>query len=412
LVFNMPLEQAQEQLLSYVRPPVVEEVLLLESLGRVLARDIYSAEDIPPFDRSPVDGYAVRAKDTEKASAEVPVRLKIIAELPAGLVWPVPLSSGTAIKIMTGAPIPLGANAIIKVEDVRAYANEVWIEAPMKPDSNIIKAGEDIRAGELFLTRGTFLGAGAIGVLAAANKQTVPVFERPRIALICTGEELVLPGAVRGPGKIRNSNLYAISAAIIEAGGQPILMGTVPDRLDEISRVMEQALEQSDLVVTTGGASVGEYDLIYKAYGEINSEILFRRVAVRPGSPTLAAKRRSQLLVGLSGNPAAAFIGFEFFVRPLIKTMSGWSNFMRIKVEAFITEDFNKAGGPRRFLWATLIKQEGIYRVALAGKQSPGILKSILRCNALIDVPEGSGPLKEGQQVLAVILNESEVLTP
>ncbi|MEW6661510.1 MAG: gephyrin-like molybdotransferase Glp [Bacillota bacterium] len=411
MFFNIPLEQAQELLLSCVRPPVVEEVALLEALGRVLARDVYSVEDIPPFDRSPLDGYAVRAKDTEEASATVPARLKVIAELPAGLVWPVPLSQGTAIKIMTGAPIPPGANAIIKIEDVQPLDNEILIRTPLKPDSNIVKAGEDVKAGELVLKRGSFLNAGAIGMLAAVNRETLPVFEKPKIAVICTGEELVELGAVRGPGKIRNSNLYAISAAVIEAGGQPILMGTVPDRLEEISRAMEQGLEQADLIVTTGGASVGEYDLVGEAYSKINSEILFRRVAVKPGTPTLAAKRSSQLLVGLSGNPAAALIGFEFLVRPLIKVMSGWSSCFRPRVEAVMAEDFNKAGGPRRFLRAMVKKQEGSYRVFLAGKQSPGILKSILHCNALVDVPEGSGPLKAGEKVEAIILAESEVLT-
>jgi len=412
LYCNIPLEQAQELLLSCVRPPVVEEAAILEALGRVLARDIYSVEDIPPFDRSPLDGYALRAKDTEEASADFPARLKVIAELPAGLVWPIPLYSGTAIKIMTGAPIPPGANAIIKMEDVELFDNEILIRTALKPGSNIIRAGEDVKRGELVLKKDTLLNAGGIGMLAAVNRSTIPVFEKPKVAVICTGEELVELGAFRGPGKIRNSNLYAVSAAVIEAGGRPVLIGTAPDRLEEISKAMERGLEQADLVVTTGGASVGEYDLIAEAYKKINSEILFRKVAVKPGTPTLAAKRSSQVLVGLSGNPAAALIGFEFLVRPLIKFMSGAPDCFRPRIDAVMAEDFNKAGGTRRFLRAVIKKNEGSYHVFLAGKQSPGILKSILYSNALIDVPEDSGPLLAGQRVEAIILAESEVFIP
>jgi molybdopterin molybdotransferase len=409
MLYNVPLEQAQELLLSCARPPVMEEVAILEALGRILARDIYATEDIPPFDRSPLDGYAVRAIDSQSASEILPARLKVIAELPAGLDWPVPLSQGTAIKIMTGAPIPPGANTVIKTEDVGILDEEVLIRMPLKPDSNIIKRGDDVRAGELVLKRGSFLNVGGIGMLAAVNRPVVPVYEKPKVAVMCTGEELVELGAARGHGKIRNSNLYAISAAIMEAGGLPILMRTVPDRLEEIYKALEQALEQADLVITTGGASVGEYDLINKAYNEINSELLFKRVAVRPGTPTLAAKRGSQLLVGLSGNPAAALIGFEFLVRPLIKAMSGWHSFFRPRVEAIMVEDFNKAGQIRRFLRAVVKKQEGTYYAFLAGKQSPGVLKSILHCNALVDVPEDRGPLIAGDKVQAIILDESGV---
>ncbi|KKM11977.1 hypothetical protein SY88_05900 [Clostridiales bacterium PH28_bin88] len=394
--------------MSRVRPGGTEEVPILSALGRVLAQDVRAREDIPPFDRSPLDGYAVRAEDLAGATRATPAALKVIAEVPAGRVSPLPVSPGTAVKIMTGAPIPPGANAVVKVEDTDGGGELVRVFSSLRPESNIARAGEDVQMGELVLEKGMVLRSGAIGMLAAVGVSPVPVYRKPRVAVLCTGEELVDILAFLSPGKIRNSNLYGLAAAIMEAGGEPVLMATVPDRLEDIITQLEQALEAADLVVTTGGASVGEYDLMRDAFRLAGAEMLFWRVAMKPGTPALAAEKDGKLLIGLSGNPAAALIAFEHLVRPAILLMGGRQKWQRPRASGVMAEGFAKGGGPRRFLRVTAHREGGGYRVDLTGKQSPGVLQSILRCNALVDVPAGSSPLQAGQEVQLILLTESE----
>ncbi|WP_227761743.1 molybdopterin molybdotransferase MoeA [Zhaonella formicivorans] len=403
---NVSLGEAQEILLSRISPLVAEEVCLLEAIGRVLAQDVYARDNIPPFARSPLDGFALRAEDTFQASRLKPANLKVIAEVPAGFVLPAPLAPGTAVKIMTGAPIPDGANAVVKKEDTDEGGEYVRIYQPIAPDSNIARAGEDVRAGERVLTRGMVLHSGAVGMLAALGVSRVPVSRKPRVAVLCTGEELMDVEKSLLPGKIYNSNLYSLSASIIAAGGEPVLLGTVPDRLEKIAAGLRSGLEEADLVISTGGASVGDYDLMYAAFCSMEAEVLFRRIAIKPGTPALAAQKNGKLLVGLSGNPAAASITFELLVRPLILKLQGREKWQRPQVTGIMVDDFSKGGGPRRFLRAAASYEEGLYKVRLAGKQTPGVLKSIVYCNALVDVPADSPPLKAGQEVQVILLTD------
>lgn len=401
---NIPLEEAQTLLLDKVQALNEETVDILESLGRILAQDIYAQNPIPAFERSPLDGYALRAQDIQGASQEQPAILKVIGEVPAGHASPGTLEPNTAIKIMTGAPIPAGADVVVRKEDTHEENGKVKIYVSLPANSNIICAGEDVQAGEKVLPQGLRLHAGAVGLLAALGVRQVPVFRKPKVALLCTGEELVDVGEPLPLGKIYNSNLYGISSAIKEAGGQPFVLNTVHDAVEAIAEKLQQGLEQADLVLSTGGASVGDYDLIYAAYKRLEASVLFQRVAMKPGTPALAAEKGGKLLIGLSGNPAAAFITFEHLVRPVLLKMGGRNTWQRPRVKGIMAEDFPKRGGPRRFLRSQVHWEEGAFRVYLSGKQNSGVLKSILHCNALVDVPENSPPLKAGQEVDVILL--------
>lgn len=405
---NILLEEAQKLLLDKVQPTQEEVVDLKMCLGRILAQDIHAQDPVPAFDRSPLDGYAVRAEDIAGASKEKPITLKVIGEVPAGHVAPISLEPMTAMKIMTGAPIPPGADAVIRKEDTDEGTKEVRIFVSLTAKSNIAHAGEDVKAGEKVLSQGMLLHSGAVGILAALGVKQVPVFRKPKVALLCTGEELVDVGSPLAPGKIYNSNLYGLAAAIQEAGGEPYILGTVSDDVEAIKEKLQQGVEKADLVVSTGGASVGDYDLISAAYEELKAEVLFQRVAMKPGTPALAAQKEGKLLLGLSGNPAAALISFELLARPVILMMGGRTCWQRPRVKGIMMEDFLKRGGPRRFLRSQVHWEDGAYRVYLTGRQSPGVLKSILHCNALVDVPAGSPPLKVGQEVEVILLWDRE----
>lgn len=401
----IPLEQAQEIILGKIKMVPKIEVELLLALNMVLAEDIYAGNNLPPFDRSPLDGYAVRSEDIKGVSEQNPVFLELIEKVPAGYMATKEVVAGTAIAVMTGSPIPEGADVVIMIEETKLEEGQVAIYKGYKANSNISRAGEDVKKGELVLTAGSLINSGAIGMLAALGKKNVNVYRKPRVAILSTGDELIDIDQPLKPGKIRNSNLYALAAAIQEAGGESFLLGSVPDQIQATKEKVTQGLKMADLVLTTGGVSVGDYDVVKDVFLGLGAELLFWRVDIKPGTPAVAALLGDKIIIGLSGNPAAAFITFEHLVRPVLRKLSGHGDLFRRRVKAILDDEFLKSGRQRRFLRSMVNQEEGTYHVTLTGKQNPGIMKSILHCNALVDVPSNGGPLKAGDQVDVILLD-------
>lgn len=401
---NVSLEEARQLLLEAAVP--VEECVaaLTDALGRVLSKDIHASANLPPFNKSPLDGYALRAKDTEKAEPSSSVLLRVIEEVRAGYMPCEKITAGTSVKVMTGAPIPDGADAVIRFEDVKREGDLVRLYHPVKAGSNIIPSGEDVEKGETIARKGMVINPPLLGLLAAAGVNEVPVFRKVKIAIFSTGDELMEPEAKLTPGKIYDSNLHSLIASCAKLGAEPIPMGIVPDEKPAIAERLAQALEQTDLVITTGGVSVGDYDIVPDAIREIGADNIFHKIDMKPGSPMIAAKYKNKLIAGLSGNPAAAFISFDLIVVPLIKKMAGFDKKLPSKISAILSDNFNKPSNQRRFLRAKLYADKGKVFVKLTGNQSNGVLKSIVDCDALIDIPAGSGPLSAGQEVSVVIL--------
>ncbi|MBE3587439.1 MAG: molybdopterin molybdotransferase MoeA [Thermoanaerobacteraceae bacterium] len=406
------LEEALETFLSRVRLVEKEEVALLCAYERVLAEELVAPHDQPPFDRSPLDGYALKGEDIAHASLQSPARLKVTESLPAGHLPAGRVEPGTAMRIMTGAPIPPGADTVVRLEDSRESNGWVEIFVSLPPGSNVVPAGEDIREGELVLKPGTLLKAPETGVLAALGVPLVKVFKKPRVAILSTGDELAGLEEELTPGKIRNSNLYTLAALIREAGGIPVMLGNVPDRLEETVMKIGEGLQGADLVLTTGGASVGDHDLIREAMIRAGARLLFWKVKMKPGMPVVAGEAEHKLILGLSGNPAAALISFEVLVRPLLKKMGGCQDLFRPRVTVRLLDDFPKAAKQRRFLRAQVGIMGGELAARLTGRQGNGVLKSSLPANALLDIPAGRVPLKKGERVEAILTGELTSLDP
>jgi molybdopterin molybdotransferase len=383
-----------------------------------LAEDIHARENLPPFDRSGLDGYAVRSEDTIGTSTGNPVTLRVIGASYAGRPTEAVVEPGTAVRITTGAPVPLGADAVIREEDTREKDDWVSICEPLRPDDNIGRAGEDVESGTMVLTAGSLIRPSEIGLLAALGYDRVLVYARPRVAIICTGDELVEPGRPPGPGEIRNSNAYAISALVRDAGGVPFFLGAVSDNPDAISARINQA-RGYDLIVTTGGVSVGAHDYVKGVLETLGAEIIFWRVAIKPGTPAVAARWGKSLVIGLSGNPAAAMTSFDLLVRPVIAQMSGRPASGLAEVVAVLDNDYGKASGVRRYLRARIYRAAdvansvpgcpGVYRVDIHPSQRPGVMSSMIECNGFVIVPEGSGNLRAGDRVRVLLQGDPPI---
>ena len=400
---NVSMEEAQQLFLAQAAPVGERKISLAEAAGSVLSRDVFAPLDLPPFDRSPLDGYALQAADVRQASKVQPVALRVVEEVRAGFVASREVDEGCAVKIMTGAPLPDGADVVMPFEDVECRGDCVCITDPMASGSNIIYAGEDLAAGELAAKKGALVTPPLVGLLAALGMETVPVYGKCKVALFSTGDELVEPPQALRPGKIYNSNLHSLRAYCRMAGAETVALATAVDEEGAIAAQLEEALRQADLVVTTGGVSVGDYDLLPAALQKAGAKVLFHGLDMKPGSPAMGAVCRGKPVLALSGNPAAALIAFELVGAPLLKQMLGWQNVLPQRVGVILDDEFTKVSTQRRFVRVRLEAQGTQLHAKLAGKQSNGALQSMVASNALLDVPAGSGPLKAGQLVTAVL---------
>ena len=357
------LEEARALVLSHAAPLPVETVPVLEAVGRVAAADLKSDIDISPFAHSAMDGFAVRAAELAEASQEAPVELDVVAEIAAGDVFEGSIEAGQCVRIMTGAPMPDDADSVVKYEIVDVVTGDgkpgsrVAFSAPTAVRSNVREAGEEAKAGETVVSKGEVIGSAGVGFLAGCGIVEVPTHRRPRVAVISIGSELVDPTVVPTPGKIRNSNSYALAACAQAAGAVPVILPIVEDTKEALAAAVSAAADAYDFVVTSGGASNGDFDFIKPVVSELG-ELLMTTVNIRPGKAQTFGIVRGTPVFGLPGNPAAAYVGFEMIIRPALRKMQGYAHFERPSVMAKLSRDVKKKDPRRIFLRGTLYKND------------------------------------------------------
>jgi molybdopterin molybdotransferase len=405
------VDQALDIVLASLQPLSAEQVPILDALGRVLAEDVLAQMDVPPLSNSAMDGYAIRASDTAMASLQSPVRLHVIYDLAAGHTTDVPVADGTAVRIMTGAPTPAGADTVVPFEDTAADGDSVLIAAPCAVGKNVRLAGEDVQRGQLILRCGTEVRPQEVGMLAALGRAEVLCVRQPRIGILATGDEVIEIDAPWRPGKIRNANSYTNAAQVHKYGGVPVLLGIASDILPELTARIRASLEQGiDLLLTSGGISVGDFDLVKRVLAA-EGEMTFWQVQMRPGKPLAFGRVGGVPMVGLPGNPVSAMVSFELFVRPAILKMRGLTDLAAPTVRAALAEDVKVKPGSRHFLRVALEQREGAlpqgepaYLARLTGEQGSGILLSLVRAQGLAVIPEHVSHLGAGEIVDVLLL--------
>jgi molybdopterin molybdotransferase len=413
------VEEALAEILAHVQPLPPDRVPILDAMGRVLAAEIVSGVDIPPFDNSAMDGYAVRSEDVREATRRAPVRLQVVGSVAAGYLSKVPVESGGAIRIMTGAPMPPGADAVVPIEEtsdvdrskearLEAPSSEILVRTAVLPDAHVRPAGEDIRLGELVLAPGRVIRPQEIGVLASLGHETVPVRRRPKVAILATGDELLEIHEPLAPGKIRNSNEYTNAALVVRTGGLPIRLGIARDNVADLTAKIRSGLEQgADLFLTTGGVSVGDYDVVKDVLGA-EGQMQFWQVNMKPGKPLAFGLLPGKVpLIGLPGNPVSAMVSFEQFARPAILKMMGHVDLDKPSVRAVLDEPLTNSGR-RGFVRVVVRRRDGVYHASTTGEQGSGVLTSMAKANGLAIVPEGVYRIVAGSEVKVQMLDWPE----
>lgn len=405
------VEKALNQILDAIVPLGTEKITLLDALGRVTGEDVIAGRDIPPKDNSAMDGYAVRFADIREASPEKPVTLKVIEDIPAGTIPQKTVGAGEASRIMTGAPIPEGADTVVRMEDTAKDGQKVKIVATIRKAQDIRRAGEDVREGEIVIPRGGVVRPADVGMLASLGRSLVTVFQRPLVAILATGDELVDIDEKPSPWKIVNSNSYSLAAQVRECGATPMLVGIAKDRREDLV-VKFKAAMRGDIIISSGGVSVGDYDLVKDIMKEVGNQMQFWQVAMKPGKPLAFGAMGGIPVFGLPGNPVSSMVSFEQFIRPSLLKMMGHKNLFRRAVRATLNDDIVKSKGARHFIRGSVTWAGGRYRVTTTGEQGSGILKSMVRANGLIVLPEDVGACKKGDEVTVQLLDNSLDLTP
>ncbi|BAT48472.1 molybdopterin biosynthesis protein [Bacillus altitudinis] len=406
----IPVEEAVKKVHQFQKHGQVEWVPLKNSLGRWIAEDILADHDVPAFDRSPYDGFALRAEDTKEASSEHPIEFEVIDHIGAGIVSAKTIGPFQAIRIMTGAKIPKGANVVIMLELTKTFEKDgksmMSLKRPLKKGDNISRQGEETLKGNVMIKKGSKVTPGVTAILATFGYAVVPVVKKPVIGIISTGTELLQVSDAMVDGKIRNSNLSMVYAQVLEAGGEPLDLGGVSDDFDQSYEAVKSALSKVDMLITTGGVSVGDFDFLPAIYEKLGAEVLFNKVAMRPGSvTTVAALPNGQLLYGLSGNPAACFVGFELFVKPIIYKWCLKENPFPVFAEAKLTHDFPKANPFTRFVRASLDFAGSQLSVTPTGLDKSSAVTSIAHADCFIVLPGGTRGFSAGDQVSVLLFH-------
>jgi molybdopterin molybdotransferase len=403
-IVPLEIEEARRLILERTSPLAVESVELRASLGRTLAEDVISPEDVPDFDSSAMDGFAVRAADTRGAGRDSPATLRIVGESRAGHPAKTRVEAGEAVEISTGAAIPAGADAVVRVEETTSERGIVQILSEAEVHTDIRYAGEDIVSGETVLEIGTRLGPAELGVLASAARPAVTCYSRPTVAVLTTGDELIEPGQPMRPGAIRNSNAYSIPALAERAGADVTGVAIVPDDPGETRAAIAQALG-SDVTVICGGVSVGAHDHVRQALADLEVEQVFWRVALKPGKPTWFGIREGGLVFGLPGNPVSAMVTFILLVRPALQVMSGRRP-KRDRTTAILDRDYEKRPGRAHAVRCRLELREDGWHAVPAERHGSHILTSMLGAEALAIVPTASGDVRAGERVEIELLGD------
>jgi molybdopterin molybdotransferase len=401
--------EALDLILRRITPIPAQKLALREVLGLASAEDLYSKVQVPPFTNSAMDGYAVKSGDLAAASADHPVRLKVLGDLAAGEVSRHMVGLGEALRIMTGAPLPEGADSVVPVEDTHLDGERVEIWKPLPQGIHIRHAGEDLRDGQLLVRAGQNLRPGELGVLAAAGQAEVLVHPRARVAVITTGDELVDVSEAPGPGCIRDANIHAVSAQVAVYGAIPVPFERIPDDRETLLRVLQQALE-ADVVLTTGGISVGDYDFMKGLLEGLGAQRVFWKVAQKPGGPLGFWMLKGKPIFGLPGNPVAAMLMVEEYVRPALRKMMGFTRLHRPVTEAILKDGWKGRAGDQRTTFLRVIARRDGDQVhaRLTGPQGSAILSSMLVANALAVVPAGVDSVEPGGRVPLHLTEEAE----
>ncbi len=398
------VDEARATILGKIKTKGTENVSIDDALGRILAEDVIARRNNPPMDNSAMDGYALIAADIQSATPDNPVPLKVVEDIPAGAVAQGTLKTGQAMRIMTGAPIPEGADAVLMQEDTDRDGDTVLVKDKADVGENIRLSGEDVKAGEVVLPKGIALTPSHIGMLAVVGRARVAVGQRPTVAILSTGDEIVdLDQVPEGP-QIYNSNGYMLAAQVRSAGGIPQYLGIAVDEEKDLLEKFEWAL-QSDIVVSSGGVSVGDFDLVKASLQKMGNEMAFWKVAMKPGKPLAFGKIGEKPVFGLPGNPVSSFVSFEQFVRPAIHKMMGASELGLPTVQAKLTRDLQKRTERVHFMSAVVSWDGGEYTVAPAEEQGSGVLKSTVTANSLLVFPLEKKELKSGEWVTVQLLN-------
>lgn len=396
----LSVEQAQARILALLAPTEPEAVPILQALGRSLVSDVIADAPIPPHDNSAMDGYAVRNADLSGGGTT----LTVIGEVPAGSVWPGVLGPGEALRIMTGAPVPAGADTVIRFEDAVTDGVTVRTTHRPRPGADIRRAGEDVQAGQAVLRAGIQLGPAEIGMLASLGRPTITVHRRPRIAVLATGDEILPIDAPAQPGKIRNINSYTNAAQIIQAGGEPLILEIAPDQKSALQERIGRALAlNADLIVTSGGVSVGDFDLVKQVLSAEGS-LDFWWVNMKPGRPLAFGTIGSTPLLALPGNPVAAMLGMMLFGVPAIRHMTGLNPYHLPTIQARLATGIERKDGRRHYLRVTLTDGPDGQVASLTGDQGSGILSSMVQADGLAIIPENVNHLDAGSPVQVISL--------
>ncbi len=405
MISNIDYREARELLLE--RAEIIgrrERLTLTEAVGRILAEDVSASRDVPPFDRSPYDGYAFRAEDTAGASRENPVTLRVLEEIPAGAICTRELTAGTAAKILTGAPVPPGADAVVKFEETEFSDMNVRIFSPFSAGENIVTRGEDVREGQTVALAGTCIDAALLGTLAAQNIAEPTVYALPRVGIVTSGSELIEPGEELRGGRIVNTNRYAFHGALRHAGCEPVFFGAPEDDPAVIAAVIDRALRECDMLITTGGVSVGDYDFTPDAMERAGVQLLVRTLRLKPGGASAYGVRDGKLVCGLSGNPASAMTNFYAVVLPALRKLRGLREPRLTEIIVALAEDFPKRSPKTRLIRGRLELSDGKARMRVSRGQGNGVLHSLVGCDLLAEIPAGSGKLPAGTQLTAYLI--------
>ena len=415
----LDVEEALDRILAYFAPLPSEDVPLLDALGQVLAESLIAPISIPPLDNSAMDGYALRSSDISRASGESSVELRVIGHVPAGTVSDRVVEPGTALRIMTGAPVPRGADTVVAFEDTDEVERResggsmdaIGVRLAAEPGENIRPAGEDVEQGSTVLDAGTVLRAAELGVAASLGMATVPVIRRPVVAVLATGDELLEPGEPHRPGKIYNSNNFSVAASVKTCGGVPSVIGVARDTESSVEEALARALD-ADLIITTAGVSKGDYDFVKDVLAR-RGEIALWSVRMRPAKPLAfgaldAPDGRRVPHLGLPGNPVSALVAFEQFARPAIRKMMGKAMAPRPTVQAVLDDPLSNFDGRRVYARVVVYRENGEYRARLTGNQSSGVLTSMAQANGLAICPHDRARLEAGETATVQMLDWPE----
>lgn len=408
----IPIGDAVSKIMEHEVTGKTEFVSINESYGRFLSEDVVATADVPHFDRAPYDGFAVRAKDTASASSSNPVEFEVVDHIGAGLVSKKELGPLNAVRIMTGAQMPSGSDAVIMLELAQSFERDgkqyMTTKRAHKTGDNVSFIGEDAKKGEILVHKGTKINPGIQAVLATFGYAQVPVAVKPKIGLFATGTELLDVNDPLEPGKIRNSNSYMISAQIERTGAEVIYFGKLPDEFDTCYEAVKEAISKVDILITTGGVSVGDFDYLPAIYEKLGAEVLFNKVGMRPGSVTTVALYDHKFLFGLSGNPSACYVGFELFARPVIRTLLFSEKPHLRKEKAVLMADFPKANPFTRFVRSYMSIGNGKLNVVPSGRDKSNIVMSLASTNSLAILPGGTRGFQSGDEVEVLLLEDHE----